>query len=112
MQAYTIRAVFWSHKLNKSGTGPIMIAVTLSRKVRYFKTPFRIEPGQWEDNKVVHHGNATLINRAIRGQITEIEGEILGRAADGEVITSRNLKKTKLVNVFEFAKEVQKNLPA
>ena len=111
MHAYTIRPVCWTHKVNKSGTAPVMIAVTIARKVRYFKTPYRIEPTQWENNQVVRHANAVLINRAIRSQIHELERDILLREAEGETVTGRNVKQTKLVNVFDFVLDVSKNLP-
>jgi integrase len=112
MHSYTIRPVFWTHKINKQGTGPLMIAVTLARKVRYFKTPYRIREGQWKDNQVIDHPNAGLINRALRAQVHELEADILGRDTAGELITSRTLKAPRQKDLFDFVTEVQKNMPA
>lgn len=112
MILYTIRAVFWAHKLNSDKTGPIMIAVTIARKVRYFKTGLRIRREEWKDNQVAAHANAALYNRAIRDKINELEADILSRMQAGEQVTARNIKASRLTNVFEFIEEVKKNMPA
>ncbi len=109
---HTIRPVFWSHKLNSEKTGPIMIAVTIARKVRYFKTGLRIRPEEWKDNQVAGHANASLYNRAIRDKINEIEADILTRIQGGEQVTARSIKITRATNLFEFVEQVKKNLPA
>lgn len=111
MQKYTIRPVFWPHKINSKGLGPIMIAVTISRKARFFKTGLSIKLEEWKENMVAGHGNAALYNRVIRERITEIEAEMLSRALSGEQVTSRNVKATRFVNVFEFVEDVKKNMP-
>lgn len=112
MQNYTIRPVFWAHKVNSQGNGPIMIAVTIARKVRFFKTAFRIRPEEWKNNQVANHSNASLINRAIRKQIDDMEAEILSRDAAGETVTGRTIKVNRLINVFDFVEEIKKNMPA
>lgn len=111
MNNYTIRPVFWSHKINASKTGPIMIAVTIARKVRYFKTGLRVRVEEWENNQVARNANAALYNRTLRDKITEIEAEILSRSLSGEQVTSRNVKAIRFVNVFEFVDDVKKNMP-
>lgn len=112
MVNYTIRPVFWKHKVNKQGSGPVMIAVTINRKVRHFKTTFRIQPDEWKNNRVVAHSNATLINRAIRDQIDELEKDLLSRDAAGEVVTDRTIKAVRLVKLSDFVEEMKKNRPA
>ena len=62
----------------------MLIAVTIARKVRYFKTAYRIRPEEWKNNQVSNHPNAMIINRGVRKQIDDIEADILARDAAGE----------------------------
>lgn len=112
MLNYTIRPVFWKHKINAQGTGPVMIAVTINRKVRHFKTPFRILPGEWKSNQIAGHVNAALMNRFIRSQIDELEADMLAREAAGETVTGTSIKALRLVKLSDFVEEMKKNRPA
>ena len=109
MQNYTIRPVYWPHKLSLSGTAPIMIAITITRKIRYFKTGLKVRPEEWKDGQVRGHPNAGLYNRAIREKIADLEAGLLARCLAGEDLTARTVKANRLDDLFLFAIDVQKN---
>lgn len=110
MQSYTIRPVFWKHKINKQGTGPLMIAITINRKVSYVKTAYRVRAEEWKTNRVSDHANAMLINRGLRRQMDELEADMLSRDQAGQDVTGI-VKKAKPVTLQAFVEEMKKNKP-
>lgn len=110
MLNYTIRPVLWLHKANKQGLCPLMIAVTISRKVTYFKTPYKLLEGQWDHvaREMIDYPNAKLMNAALRKQIADLEKEIATRQIAGDRVTGHLLKKRDSVKTFEqFALEIR-----
>lgn len=103
---HTIRPILWLHKPNKQGLFPLMIAVTIERKITYFKTSFRLKKNQW-GGEIVNYTNSKVANAAIRKQISDIENEILQRQLSGQVITAKTLKKPKSKTFRSFALEVK-----
>lgn len=89
MTRYTIRTVLWLHKKNSEGLCPLMIAVTIKRKVRYISTNFKIKPEQWKDGSIVSYPNASGANAVVRKQIAEIEADYLAKELSGEDILLR-----------------------
>lgn len=105
MTRYTIRPVLWLHKKNKDGLYPLMIALTVKRRVRYIGTNLRLKESQWHEGAVINYPNAAAANAVIRKQITEIEKDLLSRELAGEDIQGK-----KPIHSFEvFAKEVKGN---
>jgi integrase/recombinase XerD len=107
---YTVRPVLWKHKVNQQGNCPLKIAVTIGRKVSYFKTSFSLTETQWDEKekRIINYSNANLLNATLRKQIADIEQTINSRLLDGEQLTVKDLKKTKRGLGFEkFAKEVR-----
>lgn len=102
---HTIRPVLWKHKPNKQGLFPLMIAVTIKRKITYFKTTFRLKESQW-NGEIINYTNANLANATVRKQISDLEKIILERGM-GEEITAKSLKFKTTVSFSEFAKDVK-----
>lgn len=103
MLNYTIRPVLWLHKANKQGICPLKIAVTITRKVTYFATPYKLLPTQWDDEKklILGYPNAKLINAALREQISQIEKDITTRQLTGEKVSAKSLKRAVTDRSFE-----------
>lgn len=111
MPRYTIRPIFFQHKLGADGLAPIMIIVTIARKKRYFTTGLKVRPQEWKEGQVIGHANAALYNRAIRAKIEEIEADALSRQLAGEMVTAASLKAGKVTDLFQFVDQVKKNMP-
>jgi site-specific recombinase XerD len=111
MPRYTIRPIYFQHKINADGQAPIMIIVTIARKKRYFTTGLKVRPQEWKDGQVINHANAALYNRTIRAKIEEIEAEVLARQLSGETVTAASLKAGKVTDLFAFVDQVKKNMP-
>lgn len=112
MLNYTIRPVLWRHKTNKQGLCPLKIAVTISRKVTYFRTSYSLLPTQWdeEQKEIKDYPNAKLHNAALRAQIAELEKDIATRQITGEKVTGRLLKRKDTDRSFEkYALELRNN---
>ncbi len=105
---HTIRPVFWKHKKNKDGLFPLMIAVTIDRKVTYFKTTFRLKLNQW-DGQIINYTNSKLANATLRQQIAAIEKELLERSFNGEKVTAQTLKHPQNRLLKNFALEIKGN---
>lgn len=103
MTRFTIRPVLWLHKKNKEGLFPLMIALTVSRKVRYIATSFRLKDNQWEEGSIINYPNAAAANAVLRKQITGLEKELLDRELEGEHIQAKKINHSFQV----FAKEVK-----
>lgn len=101
MTHYTIRPVLWLHKKNKEGLFPLMIAVTINRKVRYVGTNLRLKESQWSEGAVINYPNSTAANAVLRKKISEIEKELLSQELAGEF---PSLQKHSLES---FSKEVK-----
>lgn len=107
MFTYTIRPVLWVHKPNP----PIMIAVTIARKVTYVKTSFRVKADQWNGKDVVRHPHANKLNLKIKNQIHEIESNLLDINVPGKTPTPVQIKnilrgKPQSINIFHFIEEI------
>lgn len=100
---YTIRPVLWLHKKNKHGLFPLMIALTIKRKVRYIATNFKLKENQWSEGSIINYQNSMAANAVLRKQIAEIEKDLLSREMAGENISL----KTKNGSFEAFAKEVK-----
>lgn len=94
----------WTHR-PKKGLYPLMIAVTIKRKITYFKTAFRLRKNQW-NGSIINYANASLANAAVRKQISDIEKLILERSLTEEV-TVKSLRFKSTVSFSEFAKDVK-----
>lgn len=103
---HTIRPILWTHKPNLKGLFPLMIAVTIDRKIAYFKTPFRLKKNQW-NGEIINYTNSKIANASVRKQINDLENDILARQMGGEVVTVKSLKKPKSSLVKNFAIEVK-----
>jgi integrase len=114
MTSYTIRPLLWTHKENEEGFSPLKICVTINRKRTYVKTPYKLKEGQWDEDKreVKNIANASIINAAIRKQITDLEKEILARQLDGRTISAQAIKHAPITNFYSFVREVKGNTTA
>lgn len=112
MFTYTIRPVLWVHKPNP----PIMIAVTIARKVTYIKTPFRVNKDQWNGKNVVNHSHQNKINQKIKTQIHEIESHLIDALQPGKTISTGQIKnilkgKPQSINIFKFIEDINTGSP-
>ena len=85
-----------------------MIAVTIDRKIAYFKTPFRLKKNQW-NGEIINYTNSKIANASVRKQINDLENEILSRGMNGETVSVKSLKNPKSKTIKNFALEVKGN---
>ena len=111
MTPYTIRPLIWPRKINARGTCPVMIAITIASKARYFSTGLRVKETEWQNNQVQGHPNARLYNRAIRDKIDALERDLLDRQLSGETVSARKVKANRLDDLFLFAEDLKKTRP-
>lgn len=111
MENYSIKAVLWVHKKNKTDIYRIKIMATINRKQTYILTPYRIHLKQWDKEKriVVNHDNANVINVSIRKEISILEDKIVTHGLQGIVVSKRLIKGQYTTSrlFFEYAKEVR-----
>lgn len=89
-----------------------MIAITIKRKIAYFKTPYKVKPEQWDNNKkeIINYPNSSLLNQAIRKLIADHEKEITEKILSGEQVTTRSIKsKRDTISFEDYAHEVKLN---
>ncbi len=87
-----------------------MIAITINRKVNYLKTSYKVNTGQWDEDKkeVRDYPNHKAINANIRKQISELEGHITVQQLQGGKITGKLLKRGTVQKSFkDFALELR-----
>lgn len=106
---HTIRPILWTHREDKNGTCPLMIAVTIDRKVTYYKSGFRLKESQWKDGEIVRYTNSNEANATIRKKIAGIDKEILTRELAGETVTVKTLRNSSTKTIKAFAIEVRGN---
>lgn len=89
----TIKAVLWEHKEDKGGLCPVMIRLTLNRKITYHKTGIKITKNSWQNGVVAKpYPNYDLLNAKVNKIVSDLERELLKRDINGETIS---LKKAK-----------------
>lgn len=114
MLNYTIRPVLWLHKKNQKKLCPLMIAVTINRKVTYFKTPYKLLEAQWdkEDNKIIGHLNQAVYNAGLKKDMSDLETKIIAGQMNDQAISKAFLKgtvrRTKSFSIY--AKEVRESV--
>lgn len=111
MLNYTIRPVIWKHKQNTKGLCPIMIAITINRKVTHTKTPYKVLLKDWDDEArelKPSYANYRLHNNAIENQIAQLRAEVASRQIQNKMVTGKILKKTESALSFKkFAREIR-----
>lgn len=85
----TLKIVLKSNQPKKDGTIPILIRVTIDRKVKYISTGYSVKEHQFkegQENWVSRHPDAKLINAAIEVKRSEIAEKLLRSDIDRKPI--------------------------
>lgn len=71
---------------------PIEIVVCLQRERSYFYSGHSVTIGQWEDDKVVNHPRAVVINEEIQKKATEFEHILIAMQVNKDDMTIAQFK--------------------
>ena len=81
----SVKVLLKANQPKKDGTIPVLIRVTIDRRVKYFSTGQAVKVHQFkegQENWVHHHPDAVLINSAIEKKRSELVSQILKAEVD------------------------------
>ena len=81
----TAKLYFDTRRTNKDGTYPLRLVVTKKGDRASMVLNINLLPSQWENNQVVQHPNARILNTIIANKLSQAQTYILEKELSGEL---------------------------
>jgi site-specific recombinase XerD len=107
-----IKYVLWDHKKDSTGRMPLMLRVTVDRKIVYIKTGLKLYKKEWDGTEITPEYNGhRKANQALRKKRTDVEDIVFNSELEKKRLSAKEIKDAfegvvNSTDFFDYAKDL------